>query len=508
MREHREDCLKRRLYEYVSEFNQNDPDNWHGAIANEAAYDFLVDRIPLVDLPDRDIERVYYFRWWTYRKHVKKTETGYVVTEFLPDVPWAGTYNTINCAASFHIREGRWMRDSKILPDYIDFWLSGRGKPLAYSWWFPEAVREYCEIQGNEAEFTARRLDGMLKLFYERLESAKTPSGLYFSDDGNDGMERSISGSGLRPTLNSYLIADARALARFCRLNGREKQAEELEDFAGRLRENMLNLLWDGDFFKVIPQELADQAWESRPAVSPEKDVREQLGYIPWYFDIPDIRQDVAWEQLMKEDGFFAPFGLTTAERRHPGFMGAHEHECLWNGPVWPYATTQTLVGLANALRRPNQTSLTANDYYTLLRQYARSHRRTLPDGREADWVDENMHPDTGEWLARSILESWGWRKDKGGYERGRDYNHSMFCDLVLSGLLGVGAGSEGELRVRPMIPDEWTYFRVRNLYFRGKLYDVTYDKDGSRYGAGVGLWATESGAESAGKRVFNMDIL
>ncbi|MFQ6929240.1 MAG: MGH1-like glycoside hydrolase domain-containing protein [Parabacteroides merdae] len=33
-------------------------------------------------------------------------------------------------------------------------------------------------------------------------------------------------------------------------------------------------------------------------------------------------------------------------------FKVAYEgHECQWNGPSWPYATSMTLVGLANFVK-------------------------------------------------------------------------------------------------------------------------------------------------------------
>ena len=63
-----------------------------------------------------------------------------------------------------------------------------------------------------------------------------------------------------------------------------------------------------------------------------------------------DAGREVAWQQLTDPNGFAAPFGPTTAERRHPRFNERHNHECLWNGPSWPFATTQTLVALANLL--------------------------------------------------------------------------------------------------------------------------------------------------------------
>ena len=96
-----------KLRDYVEQFNIDD-DELYSNIGNEDTFKFLQTNIPLFECPDIDIERTYYFRWWTYRKHIKKTEDGYVITEFLPDVPWAGKHNTISCPAAHHYYEGRW----------------------------------------------------------------------------------------------------------------------------------------------------------------------------------------------------------------------------------------------------------------------------------------------------------------------------------------------------------------------------------------------------------------
>ena len=106
-------------------------------------------------------------------------------------------------------------------------------------------------------------------------------------------------------------------------------------------------------------------------------------------FDCPDA-------ELFDTDGFSAPYGLTTAERRHPRFMFKNAHECLWNGYVWPYATSQTLTALANMIRvRGDGAPVSKEDYYALLRQYALSHRLKKDDGSEVCFIDENMHPFT-----------------------------------------------------------------------------------------------------------------
>ena len=69
----------------------------------------------------------------------------------------------------------------------------------------------------------------------------------------------------------------------------------------------------------------------------------------------------------MDPQGFFAPFGPTTTEQRSPGFQLSYSgHECQWNGPSWPYATSVTLVGLANLLNSREQPFVSKADYFTL----------------------------------------------------------------------------------------------------------------------------------------------
>src|SRR5690242_15890603 len=49
--------------------------------AGEAAW--MVDNVPLFECSDRDLQETYYFRWHVYRRHIKPTPDGYVITEFL-----------------------------------------------------------------------------------------------------------------------------------------------------------------------------------------------------------------------------------------------------------------------------------------------------------------------------------------------------------------------------------------------------------------------------------------
>ena len=270
---------------------------------------------------------------------------------------------------------------------------------------------------------------------YEAWEkSHRDANGLYWQIDDRDGMEVSIGGSGYRATINSYQFGDALAIAQIAELAGKADIAREYRGKAAAIKELVQAQLWDADaqFFKVMPR------GENKPLAK----VREQHGFTPWYFNLPGPQFAVAWKQVMDPQGFYAPFGPTTAEQRHPQFTLAYAgHECQWNGPSWPYATAITLTGLANLLNGPPQDAIGAKDYFELLKIYTKSHQFKLDDGRVVPWIDENLNPTNGDWISRTRLKAWKngtWDAGKGGEERGKDYNHSTYCDLVISGLIGL----------------------------------------------------------------------
>ena len=120
---------------HIDGFGENDEELYVQHIPNGKAWDFLKENMPLFECPDEDFERTYYFRWWTYRKHIKLTPDGFVVTEFLPQVGWSGKHNTINCPAGHHFYEGRWLHNRKYLDEYAVFWFRKGGSVRSYSFW-------------------------------------------------------------------------------------------------------------------------------------------------------------------------------------------------------------------------------------------------------------------------------------------------------------------------------------------------------------------------------------
>ncbi len=483
---------EKKIAGYVNKFNKNDEETVKQKIDNAHALEWMLGQIPYFECPDQTLEEIYYFRWWVYRKHIKETPEGYIITEFHPDVDWAGAYNSINCASGHHLAEGRWLRDgAQYMEDYIRFLLKGSGNQYSYSSWLADAVYEYCTAKGNYG-FGISLLDELVE-FYEHIETTNmTRYGLFWSYDDRDAMEMSISGSGLRPTLNSYMYGNALAIAGLAKKAGRTGLQARFEQKAKQLKEKIQELLWDekDGFYKVIPQESREQEIESFDfcSIPEDRNVKELIGYIPWAFRLEDRGADRTWSYLTEEDYFYTKYGLTTAEKNHPGYRKpCATHECLWNGPVWPFATTQVLNSRILYCQRTEKSG--DELFMRLLSDYAGSHYRVNGQGEKINWLDENIDPDTGTWLSREILENWGWPKEKGGYERGKDYNHSAFCDLILRGIAGLCL-EQDKVTVNPLLPGRmWDYFRAENVPLKKHNWTICYDKTGEHYGNGKGFF-------------------
>lgn len=487
---------------YVEQFNADDEETVRQAFPNEKAWEFMRENIPLLDYPDEEIQRTWYFRWWTFRKALKMTANdGWVVTEFLPKVPWSGKENAISCPAGHHFREGRWLPNRQILDDYARFWLYGGGAIRSYSFWIADSVWQYALVTGD-SRLAVSLLDALIQNYEAWEKSNRDPNGLFWQIDGRDGMEVSIGGHGYRATINTYMYMETLAISRIAALAGRAELSREYAGKAAAIQKLLNSRLWDADaqFYKVAPRvETADAPLALR-------DVREEHGFTPWYADegnLPPAEYAVAWDQLMDTKGFYAPFGPTTAEQRHPEFVISYEgHECQWNGPSWPYSTAVTLTALANLVNREaqagdqTQAEKHRKAFTETLQIYAHSHQRKREDGKVVPWIDENLNPFTGDWIARTRLKDWGWKPQKGGYERGKDYNHSTFCDVVVNGLIGLRPSLENGLTLFPLVDRGVPYFCLDRVPYHGKNLTILWDSDGKRYHRGVGLRVLADGVE------------
>lgn len=205
---------------------------------------------------------------------------------------------------------------------------------------------------------------------------------------------------------------------------------------------------------------------------------REEVGYVPWAFGMPDAKYDPAWKFLMDPYYFHAPYGPTTVEQNDPQFL-LSPGCCWWSGQSWLFATTQTLKALANVLHADKQDSIKRSDYYKLLSIYSNSQRK---NGKP--YIAEALNPFMGSWDGHDM------------YYRSEHYFHSGFVDLVVTGLAGLQVADSETLTVDPLAPEEWEYFAMDNIPYRGHLVAIMWDKSGKKYGKGPSFRVLVDGAE------------
>jgi hypothetical protein len=449
--------------------------------------------VPIFECPDEQIEATYYYRWWVYAESIHRdadlASGRWVVRE-------GPGYGVTPCALGHHLYEGRWLKDRIYLDDYCQRWFDlidnpagirseDNSNPRGYANWLADACHARYLVDHDERWITAA-LPTLVENFagWER-ERFDPEIGLFGWIPDRDGMEASLAGfedgendqfewstviyggAGYRPTLNSYMFADATAISSIARLAGDGDTRDLFERKARELKDRVQEFLWDADRQFFIQRRAIDGLFVSG---------REEIGFFPWAFHLPDDVPELAeaWRQLFDPDGFDARYGPTTLERRNPYFLRPFSHACLWNGPSWPYSTSLTLAALANLLDDYHQDVLAPASYADLLRRFAETHRD--PDG--TPMVREDHHPDENRWLAQD-----------------QHYNHSRFCDLVITGLVGLRPRPDDVLEVKPLIPDSWDYFCLDGVLYHGRTLTVLFDRSGDRYGLGPGFRVLVDGA-------------
>jgi len=480
-------------------------------------------RIPFLEIDDAEIQQIYYYRWKLYRAHLRQIgPQGVEVTEFLDNVPWGRQpYTDLNDSSSFHLSEGRWLRDPTIVDSLIDHLYSGGGNDRHFSESIAAATWGTTLVTGDP-EPALRHLDSMQDIFEQWDDHFDHARNLYWVEPLLDATEYTISsidasgagfldhassdqnengftkGYAFRPSINSYQYANALAIASIARLSGKVDVAEKYNKRAQAIRSAVLAQLWNPAL-----QHFTDRYQRTTPYVAEGAFIRgrELVGYTPWLYELPpnDVpsKEDYsqAWSHVLSAKELAGPTGLRTVEPSYPRYLVQYRYdgkmglrECQWNGPSWPFQTSQTLTGLANLLNDYTQSEITPADYLHLFRQY--THQHFLSPGHPD--LQEDYNPDAGLPIV--------------GLPRSHHYNHSTYVDLLMSGLLGIRPRADNILEINPLLPlpsqsdaRPIRFFALQGLAYHGHDVSIVYDQDGKHYRLGKGLSVFVNGKRAAG---------
>nr|AIA12740.1 F5/8 type C domain protein [uncultured bacterium] len=449
---------------------------------------WYLDNIPFLECSDKQIEQVYYYRWKLYKAHIRNVgENKYVITEFINHVAWdRDPYCTINAASMHHIYEGRWLKDNRYMDGYINYLYQDGGNNRQYSESIADAA--YARYLVNaDSGFIIKQLDSMKRMYNQWSDHFDSAKNLYYipampdateytiaSIDASGGKDGFAGGEAFRPTINSYMYGNAIAISRIAAMKGDTAESRIYLQKAEALKANIEHSLWNDslqhftDRFKVNNEYV--HYWDFIRG-------RELAGFIPWYFNLPtDVKNNnAAWKHVADTTQLLGKFGLRTNEpsyqyyfKQFVFFQGQRGSQ--WNGPSWPYQTSQVLTGMANLLNNYRQNVVTTSDYMKILRLFAQQHY--LPGGKIN--LVEDYDPNNGGPI---VYYYWS-----------NHYNHSSFNNLIITGLCGIRPSESDTLVINPLADSSIQYFCLDDVLYHGHKLTVVYDKDGSKYKSGKGL--------------------
>ncbi len=446
--------------------------------------------IPFFECSDQKLEQVYYYRWRLLKAHLRNIgEKGYVFTEFLNAMNWdLKPYNTINCATPFHIYEARWLKNHNYVEDYINYMYKSGGNDRHFTESIADASYAYYKVN-SDTNFITSQLKDMLRLYNAWDDKYDVSKHLYYTEPISDATEYTISsieasggkdgfrgGDAFRPSINAYMYANALAIKNIALLAHQPEVAKNYQQKASVIKKVFQDSMWNEklEHFTDRYEKTNEfvKYWDFIPG-------RELVGFVPWVFNMPDdkAQYNQAWKHAIDTTEFNGKYGLRTLEPSYKYYMKQYRYdkatdlkECQWNGPSWPYQTTQVLMGMANLIHNYHQEIITPKNYINQLQKYA--HQHFYKDSLN---VLEDYNPDKDEPIV--YID-----------ERSEHYNHSGFNNLIISGLCGVTPQTNNQLKIQPIVSDEITYFSLQNLHYHGHQITLVYDKDGKKYHSDKGI--------------------
>jgi hypothetical protein len=238
--------------------------------------------------------------------------------------------------------EGRWLRNINYVKDLISLYMRGGVEALSgisYTHYLHDAVLEAAQVTGDK-DFLVSQLQGMMRTFDLWNITIDETTGLYHRTPLLDAQEFSLPGytvGGIdgkpvdiwndtrndfdliwlgpetyRPSINSYMVANARAISETASLAGDAALSELWASRASDIEERMTAMLWDADLEYWI---------DVIEGSNIRAEGRELICFYPFRFGIGTNDTMVqGLEKGLTSNGFLTEFGPTTLEQTNPYF--------------------------------------------------------------------------------------------------------------------------------------------------------------------------------------------
>ncbi|KAI6815607.1 hypothetical protein KC327_g9282 [Hortaea werneckii] len=481
-------------------------------------HQWYLDNIPFIDVPDKSLQNVYYYRTSVTKRHLEWAHEGHgwMVTEFIHPVSWASKFQTIPDSAPHHVVELRWLRDPNYVKDLIEQYTRGGVEKLSgisYTHYMPRAILEHAQATGD-IPFLTSQLSGMIAMYNLWNTTIDNSTGLYHRIPLLDAQEYSLPGYlvggpgespmqewndfGLtaaqgggndyalirdgpetyRPSFNAYMVANARAISTVAGLAGNDSLAETWSGYADDLYSRMEETLYSDELnFWIDVVEGSNLRCEGR----------QLIGYFPYWLDVgTDEAKIRGLEAGLTSEHLLTEYGPTTLEQDNPYYTAFKNTTncCVWNGQSWPFSTSVYLGTLARIARDGLSDIITPAFFNQEMSKYTSTNYK---DG--VPYTAESHYPTIDMWSGDTTNHS-------------ENYLHSTYMDNVFTNFFGIIPSLDDNFVMKPLVPSdsEWSYFMIENLPYHGSLLTLVWDQDGTHYNC--------AGNHSAGLSLYSNGTL
>lgn len=443
------------------------------------------DNLPYIDVPDENIKKHIYYRWWLMRFNFLDADIPGSDFQFPTSVEGAlGYNNAIVLTVPMFVQDLKYLRD----PIYsYGPWVSAGevsrnskytdnpGDPEnwsnSYTQYISAAALESYQIHGgqpailrNLARYAEKDVYGQLAAYdsndngvieydWEAMTGNDADAvSFHYYDRANERLE------------GAYVYANAMAAARAYTLIGDAAKAAELRGVADKVRTGVLGLLWDDENKLFKHRDL--QTGDLIPWKESNNYIPYATGLVPT--DDPKYREAL---RLWSDPAEYPVFPAYTANQKDKAEAAAQGKPGSNN--FSQINSTRNFALFSKALRDYASPHITADQYKQLLywnawSQFVGGDTR-YPDANEfwANWDPAAKTINYRSWIHHTILGSSNW--------------------TVIEDAMGLRPRSDGKVELWP-VDIGWDHFTVNGINYRGDDLTIVWDRpgDGTTHYAGV----------------------
>ncbi len=430
------------------------------------------DNIPYIDVPDPAIKKNIYYRWWLMRFNYLDVDIPGQDFQFPVSIEGVTGYNNaIALTQPMHIDDLKYLRD----PIYsYGPWLSvgqsskgGRfmdnpGDPEnwsnSYTQYISEAAWRSYQIHGgqpavagNLAKYAEGDAKGQLATFDTNDNGVIEYDWGAMTGNDADAVSFDWRAGNLDRAETAYVWSGAMAAQQAYSLIGDTAKANEMQALADRIRNGVVNTLWNPS------RQLLEHKHVATNTHVPWKEINN---YYPFSVGLmPNTDQYKQALRLFADPAEYPVFPFYTANQKDKAAAAAAGHPGSNN-----FSTINSTVQFrlySSVLRNYSNQWMSAEDYKKLLywntwAQYIGGNTQ-WPDANEfwADWNVGTRNIDYRSWIHHNILGSSNW--------------------TVVEDVAGLRPRTDSRIELSP-INIGWSHFAVNNLRYRNMDLSVVWD--------------------------------